>query len=81
MEWQFERILMCLTPFFILLSWKKNLKSIAQIDFLDKTPTEGYFKEVKAERGKKEEDLAVHSPVPETRTNLCSFAKRFINIG
>ena len=29
---------------------------------------------------RKEEDLGPHTPAPETRTNFCSFAKRFIKI-
>ena len=29
----------------------------------------------------KEEDMGLHTSVPETRTNLCSFARRFIKIG
>ena len=35
-----------------------------------------YFKEAR-----KEEELVPLIPAPETRTSLCSFAKRFIKIG
>ena len=33
------------------------------------------------QKARKEEDLGPHIPAPETRTDLCSYAKRILKIG
>ena len=62
----------------MLLSWKKNLKANAQNIFqINSNQKEG----LRRNEAMKEEDIVLDTSVPETKTNLCSLAKRFVKIG
>ena len=44
-------------------------------------PKGGIFKVKRRKEARKEEDLSLHTPAPENKTNLCSYAKIIIKIG
>ena len=60
----------------------KELKNKCSNAFFDiKHKKEAISRRLRREEAKKEAHLDLLTLIPETRTNLCSFAKRFIKIG
>ena len=54
---------------------KQMLKNIC---WMNNTNKEAILRRLRRNEAIKEEDMGLHTSVPETRTNLCSFARRFI---
>ena len=59
---------------------EKELKSKCSKIFTEPKTPKGGLMGLKRNEAMKEEDMGLHNSVPETRTNLWSFARKFIKI-
>ena len=78
MEEAWKRVWGSVIHIIIASPWKNTFwKMPLHVFFYKKIQKEAFWG---VQEARKEEDLGPHIPAPETRTNLCSFAKRFMKI-